>query len=436
MNILFLTQIVPYPPDAGPKVKTWHVLRYLAGLGHKVILASFIRPEEEDSLDPLRDICQAVYTVPIRRSRFKDIGYWLRSNLSGRPFLIERDDIREMEQLVQGILREEFIDIIHADQLTMTQFALPYAPMTNGGEIPHNHENVTSTQKGPILVFDAHNAVWTILERMRENAPWILKPVAGSEARRIKKYEGMVVSRFQHTLAVAEPDRVALEQAVSFYDHQSIGGGSPISVVPIAVDTQMLQPVSRKPSSKNILTLGTLHYPPNADGIRWFANEVFPLINKQLPETSLTIVGKNPPADFLRMASQYPGTIEVTGYVPDLRPYFEKAALTVIAVRAGGGMRVRILEAFALGMPVVTTTVGLEGIDAKPGEHILVEDDPQEFAKATIRLINDEVLQKKLSESGRKLAKSQYDWQVVLGKMDPIYGRIENEKLPRRLEHV
>ena len=111
MNILFLTQIIPYPPDAGPKVKTWHVLRYLSGLGHRIILASFVRPDEEPYIEYLRPICSQVYTIPIRRSRIADIGYWLRSNFSGRPFLIERDDLMEMRSLVKNLMIEHSIDI-------------------------------------------------------------------------------------------------------------------------------------------------------------------------------------------------------------------------------------------------------------------------------------------------------------------------------------
>src|SRR5574341_428010 len=124
MRILFLTQIIPYPPDSGPKVKTWHVLRYLAERGHEVILASFMRAEEEDYVPVLKKYCTEVYTIPIRRSRLKDAGYWLLSHLTGRPFLIERDDIQAMRHYVQEILASISIDVIHADQLTMTQFAL------------------------------------------------------------------------------------------------------------------------------------------------------------------------------------------------------------------------------------------------------------------------------------------------------------------------
>ena len=424
MHILFLTQIIPYPPDAGPKVKTWHVLRHLEQKGYRVTLASFVRPEEQEYVPVLKEVCQDVFTVPIHRSRIRDVGYWLRSNLTGRPFLVERDDLVEMRDLVAKIITNDQVDIIHADQLTMAQF----------GILENLELNDISTDKihrgYPLRIFDAHNAVWTIVERMKENATWYLKPVAGLEAQRIKRYEGMIVSKYEQTLAVTEPDRRALEGAVASYSLQSEHQHDPITVVPIAVDTQELQPVRRSAGSKNILTLGTLHYPPNADGIRWFANEVFPLIQARQPDASLTIIGKNPPADFLQLQDQFPNTIEVTGYVEDLTPYFERAAVTVIAVRAGGGMRVRILEAFARGTPVVTTTVGLEGIEALPGEQVLVEDTPADFAEATLELLDNPALADKLAHNGRKLAEDNYDWQVVLGQMDAVYQNLKANKEP------
>jgi glycosyltransferase involved in cell wall biosynthesis len=167
--------------------------------------------------------------------------------------------------------------------------------------------------------------------------------------------------------------------------------------------------------------LGTLHYPPNADGIRWFAQEVFPLIQKEVPEVKLTIAGRNPPPDFLRMADASQGAIQVTGYVPQLKPYLEEAAVMVVPVRAGSGMRVRILEAFAQAMPVVTTTTGLEGIDAINGEEVMVADTPRDFANSVVALLQDEPLQARLAANGRRLAECCYDWKVILQKMNEIY---------------
>ncbi|MCK6538994.1 MAG: glycosyltransferase family 4 protein [Anaerolineales bacterium] len=407
MNILFLTQIVPYPPDAGPKVKTYHVIRALAGQGHSVTLVSFVRPEEVPHLPALKEICTAVHAVPIRRSRIADAFYMLRSYLTGRPFLVERDDLRPMQETVNRLVRENDFHFIHADQLTMVQFAVRGAAAVSG--------------KQPKVIFDAHNAVWTIVARMKDNARWFLKPVLSVEAARVKRYEGGLLRTVDHVLAVTDIDRSLLEEAMHVSNHHADRPAAPITVIPIAVDTEKLQPVRRKPGSKNIVTLGTLHYPPNADGIRWFFNEVFPLVRERAPDATLTIIGKNPPADFSEAAERSAGAIRVTGYVDDLRPYLEESALMVVPVRAGGGMRVRILEAFAYAMPVVTTTVGLEGIHATPDQDVLVADTPAEFASRTVELLHDFSLQDKLAANGRTLATTKYDWQAVLSAMRPIY---------------
>lgn len=435
MHILFLTQIIPYPPDAGPRVKTWHVLRYLAARGHQVTLASFIRPEEEAHLPALRKVCTAVHTVPIRRSRLADIKYWLRSHLSGRPFLIERDDLFAMHTLVQRLVDGHRVDVIHTDQLTMAQFAFPYCAPDGPGR-----RSLGEASRRLFLVFDAHNAVWTIVERIRQSAMQLLRPLAALEARRIKNYEGQIVRHFDHILAVSEPDREALLEAAAASaapgSSHAVSSLAPVTVVPIAVDTRELQPASRQPLSNNILTLGTLHYPPNADGIRWFARHVFPLVRQQVPQATLTIVGKNPPPDFIRLAEQDPQAIRVTGYVPDLNPYMEQAAIMVVAVRAGGGMRVRLLEAFARAMPVVTTTVGLEGIQAEPGEQVLVADSVQAFAQDVVRLLQDPALQARLAANGRRLAETCYDWQVVLRKMDEVYSAKEKDRDPENVQYA
>ncbi len=407
MNILFLTQIVPFPPDAGPRVKTWHVLRALAGYGYSVTLVSFVRPEEVQYLSALEKVCKTVHAVPIRRSRLADAGYMIRSYLTGRPFLVERDDLPSMQDLVNDLVQRGEYDCIHADQLTMVQFALRGAKSANS--------------KQPKVIFDAHNATWTIVERMQGNARWFLKPILGVEAKRVKRYEGELLKQVDHVLAVTEVDRVGLEEAWKSTRTMPRERLAPIMVVPIATDTQQLQPIRRKRDSKNIVTLGTLHYPPNADGIRWFFNEAFPLIRERVPDATLTIIGRNPPQDFLEFAARNPNDVRITGYVPELPPYLEQSALMVVPVRAGGGMRVRILEAFAYAMPVVTTTVGLEGIHAEPGRDVLVADTAIDFADHVIKLLNDTGLQATLSSHGRRLAETKYDWQAVLSAMKPIY---------------
>jgi len=391
-----------------------------------VTLASFVRKEEEEHVIALKEVCQEVYTVPIRRSRLVDAGYWVRSHFTGRPFLIERDDLQEMRNVVEKLLKTQTIDVIHADQLTMTQFALPKDSHDVFGGMNNNHvlERQNQVDK-PFLIFDAHNAVWTILERMSDNVPWYMRLLVTIEARKVKKYEGEIVTEFDHTFAVTEIDRTSLLSAADSVSNENLSRDKVVSVVPIAVDTNEIKPVQLIDTSHFILTLGSLQYPPNADGIRWFFQEVFPIVKENIPEAQLTIIGKNPPHDFIRFADKNSEFVTVTGYVPDLEPYLQQAAVLAIPVRAGGGMRVRILEALAYGEAVVTTTIGLEGIDAKPGIEVLVADSPQDFAGAVIRLLEDFELRKELSRNGRRLVERSYDWRGVFKNIDDIYQGIE-----------
>ena len=225
------------------------------------------------------------------------------------------------------------------------------------------------------MLFDAHNATWTIMDRMQTHIPSIMKPLLLLEKMKIRNYEGWLVDHFDHTLAVSEIDSSALQTGSKNKKNANI------SVIPIAVDTKTLIPIHSSSSSFQLLTIGTLHYPPNADGIRWFINEVFPTVLKEIPQATLTVIGKNPPRDFYELAKTYSPAIEITGYVADLTPYLEKAAILIVPVLAGGGMRVRILEGFSRQLAIITTTVGLEGIDAENNKDVIVRDNPMDFSK-------------------------------------------------------
>jgi glycosyltransferase involved in cell wall biosynthesis len=410
LKILLLTQIVPYPPDSGPKVKTFHVLRYLAENGHRLTLVSFVRKHEERYLQDLKQYCAETYSAPIYRSRRADLTALAQSLRSGLPFLVTRDAHLEMQQLVCRLTRQPF-DIIHADQLTMAQFALQF----RGSSRANCHSS-------PSLVFDAHNAVYEIVKRAGMTAPHVLRPVMTLEAGRIKHYEGRLIHEFDHTLAVSQVDRRALLQAAESAK-TSVRRKTPpqISVIPIAVDSDRLRPINRAEHSQDILSISTLFYPPNADGLRWFLNQVFPVVRHQVPDAKLAVVGPRPPRDILEFGRRNSECVRVSGYVSDLQPYLERAGLIIVPVRAASGMRVRILEALARGIPVVTTTTGLEGIDAVNREHLLVADEPEGFAEAVVTLLKNPTLGEQMARNGRRLVEDKYDWQRVLPKLEAVY---------------
>jgi glycosyltransferase involved in cell wall biosynthesis len=389
MRILLLTLVVPNPPDSGPKVKTHYLLRYLAQ-HHEVTLISFVRSTaEEAAARELKGLCREVYTVPIQRSRARDIGYLLASFFSSRPFLMLRDESRAMRRLLRELLAHEQFDLAHADQLNMAPFA---------------------RATGLPVVLDEHNAVWTIFKRLAEQEHGIKRLLLELEWRRLKRYEGGICQTSAAVMTVSSEDRAALEAA---------GAPPNMPIIPIAVEVAGIQPAQRQPDAQGMLSMATMYWPPNIDGVLWFAREVLPLIRRDKLDAPFYIVGARPPAE-VRALTRDP-SVEVTGYVDDPAPYLESSALMVVPLRAGGGMRVKILEALARGIPIVSTTIGAEGIDVTPGEHLLIADEPADFAAAVVRLLRDRAFADQLATNGRIHAMARYDWRAVCPAVEPVY---------------
>jgi glycosyltransferase involved in cell wall biosynthesis len=236
--------------------------------------------------------------------------------------------------------------------------------------------------------------------------------LAELEWRKLRSYEGEACGLFDHVLVVSDDDRNALAQTGA--------SAEAMSVVPIAVDTDALVFSPRTAASTSVLSVATMFYPPNVEGVLWFARDVFPIVRARVPETAFSIVGSRPPSEIRKLAGPARG-IEVPGYVSNLTPLVEGARVLVVPVRAGSGMRVKILEAFARGVPVVSTTVGAEGIDAVAGEHLLIADDPNAFADAVVSVLNDLDYANALASAGRTLAERRYDWRTALSGLDRIY---------------
>lgn len=412
MRILFITQVLPYPPNAGPRVKTWHVLQYLANKGAQITLLTFLREEEKKYLPIVENLCEKVIAIPIERKRVNDLFQGLRSLFNGRPFLVQRDNFPLMQTVVRNEIDGSTFNLIHADQLSMAQYALQAKKWSQMKQ---------PAEKPPFLLFDAHNATWTIMDRMKSHVPALLRPFIDLEKAKIQHYEDYLLKNFDHTLAVSTIDKKNLLSLQK--ENSSLA--EKISVIPIAIDTQVNCPVEVPQDANQILTIGTLHYPPNADGIRWFLKEVYPLVLNECKDATLTIIGKNPPMDFYNLAANHPEKVNITGYVDDLLPYMKKAAVLVVPVLAGGGMRVRILEGFSRQMAVVTTTVGLEGIEAENGKEVLIQDNSKAMAESICYLLKNPKKRESIAIAGRKLVEERYDWQIVFSSLGQVYKKAE-----------
>jgi len=184
----------------------------------------------------------------------------------------------------------------------------------------------------------------------------------------------------------------------------------PYLVVPNGADLSSFSPAARQPGEPVLLYVGAMHYYPNIDAVHYFFETMFDRIREAVPNTQVQIVGHSPPHDIQEMARQ-PG-IQVTGSVDDVRPYYSSATVFVVPLRLGGGTRLKIIEAMAMGLPVVSTSVGAEGLDLRDGQDILLANDPISFADATVRLLTDPGLRQHLAQNARQAAQ-RYDWDKL-----------------------
>ncbi len=369
MRVLVLTQVVVYPADAGPKVKTLQVLRHLAAQ-HEVVYCTFVRSDQEvQDAEKLREICSRVSTVPIKRSRVSDMRFLLESLATGDSFILRRDDRAAMRTMVRQLLEEERIDVLHVDQLNMMRFVPP-------------------DWRGTVIL-DEHNAVWQVVERLHKGTSnpvgrWLL----GREVRLMRQIEGEACQRAQVVLAVSEHDQQAL--------YEVAGESVTIEVVPITVDAERFTAIweARDPQPGRLFTIGTMFWPPNSEGVIWWLRAGY---------------------EHLRMLCP--------GYVADVVLFWTHATVLAVPLLSGGGIRVKILEAMAMGVPVVSTTVGCEGLEVQDGVHLLIADTPKDFARACAAVLQDKELAHKLAQNAHQLILERYDAKIALRPLDLAYER-------------
>lgn len=398
MRTLLLTQVAPYPPDAGPKIKTFYTLRMLAQ-EHDIDLVTFARDSDEiEAAHELRQWCRSVTTIPLHRSRRREPFYAASGWLTGQPFLVARDGRSEMRAEIQRRLWTGSVDVVHADQISMGQYLEPAFSI------------------GIPTVFDAHNAVWQLVRTLVNQQPTPAHRGAASiEWRMLRRFEGDLCRRADLTLTVTEQDRLALEGAA----------GRPIrsAVIPIGSEVRDLPVANASAPTARLLSVATMHYPPNAEAIRWLYEHVWPILRARNPELGFDIVGPRPPED-IRQWERADSGVTVHGYVDDLQPLFEGATVFVVPLLAGSGMRVKIIDAMARGVPVVSTTIGMEGLDLVPGEHLLVADTPAEFADAALRLAHSPELRCRIATAARQRALDLYDWRSCCRPVLDAYSQL------------
>ena len=399
MKLLFLAPQAPYPPNKGTAIRNFNIIRHLAA-NHEIHLVCFGDKLSADQRSAINKCCVSVQTVqpPGRsfRQRLRDTA------LSTRPDLALRLASPAFTRLVAATLRSQRIDIVQVEGLEMATHWLALE---------------LDSKERPLVVLDEHNAEYvlqrrTFLSDAVQPARWVGAAYSAAQWLKLRAYEGRACRKADGVVAVSEPDARALGP---------LAPRRPLAVVPNGVDTHELRPLS-PPTAPHLLFTGTMDFRPNVDAVCWFVRQVFPLVRRALPDARFYIVGQRPNHAVLSLGEQ-PGVV-VTGAVDDLLPYWERAAICVVPIRMGGGVRLKVLEAMALGRPIVSTALGCDGIEAQPGRHFVQADSPAHFARAIVELLGDSTRCRALVRESRHLVERRYDWRQIVPMLDEFYRKI------------
>jgi polysaccharide biosynthesis protein PslH len=330
----------------------------------------------------------------------------LCNRFSKLPYSVQKYRLAELRAVAEGLAKRIGIDLVFCD------FLPPAVAMLD-------------SPFGPRVILE-HNVEFVLRKRMwaTEKHP-IKKRIFKAEWKKTWTVEKKVCSTFNHVLAVSEQDQETIQQEFKI-NH--------VSSIPTGVDTEFFKPQDVQPRPGQIVFVGSMDWYPNEDGLLWFLREVFPRIRAKYADARLTIVGKNPTNRF-RQAVPGDGSVELTGRVDDVRPYIAQAGVVVVPLRVGGGTRIKIPEAMAMGRPIVSTTLGAEGLRLVPGREILLEDDAGRFAGAVLDLLGNPAQRQAIAQMARNKAVQEHGWDKVADIVQNILERVvENSEGGRNRE--
>jgi polysaccharide biosynthesis protein PslH len=389
MNALWLNAGLLLPLDKGGKLRTWHLMRHLARR-HHITFLSFADPSTTpEDLDGMLEVCRALETVP-RTDPSK--GTWRFRADAARyithpvPYAIAKYRSAAYRRRLSNLLRQRRFDVIVCD------FLVPLVNMPD--ELPC-----------PTVLF-THNVEAEIWRRHAATAsPAVARMFLRQQWRRMLRFERRALARCDLALAVSHAD-------VATFSRLYPGAARrPMHVVQTGVDTEYFTPATTATRHAHLVFTGSMDWLPNEDAMLYFVHDILPRIRADEPSTTLSIVGRHPTAAVRRLADQ--AGVEVTGRVEDVRPYIARSEVYVVPLRIGGGTRLKIFEAMAMGRAVVSTTIGAEGLPVTPGTDIVVADDADSFAGAVVHLIRERVHRQRIEAAARQLVVERYDWNAV-----------------------
>ncbi len=402
MKILFISTWFPYPHDNGARIRIYHLLQALAQQ-HPLTLVAFLpSPEDKQYLPELKSWCTQVEVIerdPFWRDPRKKIGGYF----STRPRDIIRSYSVEMSRLVDSLTTQNNFDIV----LASTLFTAEYSLQIN--DIPR------------ILEEQNYTTGW-MEERYKAQRNPLRRASGWFTWQKCQRYERWLYPQFAAVTMVSDRDRQAVRKAIPRYTGR-------LEVIPNGVDLETRHPGLAEPVLDTLVFNGSLTYAANREAMRWFTGQIWSLIRQRRPQARLTITGRTEGVDLGWLPKD--ANIHLSGYLEDVRPAVAGSWLAVAPLLDGSGTRLKILEAMALGTPVVATSKGAEGLEVTPGQDILIADRAEAFAGECLRVLEDAQLRGRLAQNGRRLVEQRYGWDAIGRRFCELVEDVAAEALPQ-----
>jgi glycosyltransferase involved in cell wall biosynthesis len=397
MKILWIKHGKLLPVDAGGKIRTYNILRHLASRHDVTLISSYSGrqgPEYENELRRHFPESIVICTGAPEDSDgiFRQGAHYIARVGSTVPYAVSKFASREVQRIVKGKLDSREFDVAVCDFLAVSI-------------------NFPKHLNTPTVLFQ-HNVEASLWQRQAEyEKHWLKKLIFTMEAAKMRRYETAAVKRFPHVVAVSEIDR------------ELMAGMGPrnITVVPTGVDLQQFRAAEDFSGlSHEVLFLGSMDWEANVDAAIYFCEKIWPRVLSSVPGAKFRIVGRDPHPNIRKLAS---GSVEVTGTVPSVVGYLKTAAVVVVPLRIGGGTRLKIYEAMAMGKVIVSTPIGAEGLDVHHGKDIVLSEEPEDFARQIVTLLDDVAARAQLGRAAIKTA-SQYDWSVIADRFEKVLWQV------------
>jgi polysaccharide biosynthesis protein PslH len=394
LNVAIVASELPYPPTAGNRIRTLNLAMRLARR-HRITFIAHRNDESAEATRFLRGCGVAAVLVDRVIPAKSGVGFYARlaMNLASPvPYSVATHSSQALREAVRSHAQGDRIDVWQVEAIMLV-------------------DALAELERCPKVMI-AHNVESQIWQRYHENETAPLRRwYIGQQWRKFERFERRAFAAATRVVAVSEPDAALIQDRF---------GGRAVDVVDNGIDRHHYEAVRPDPDPATILFLGSLDWRPNLDAIGLLLERIFPSVRAAEPSARLCLVGRKPPPALVARARETPG-VELHADVPDIRPFLARSGVMAVPLRIGGGSRLKILEAMAAGLPVISTRVGAEGLDLVPGEHYVAADGPERMAEALVASIRDPRPARVMAERGRALVLDRYDWDHLADRLERVW---------------